>query len=151
MVANKLRVLAVIFLLFIFTFKVGKSYKNSIDYAGGTSNHCNDNFHYHVSLLQSSIPACTGRVLETKTARRAKALPKIYFTTIYLYCKPARKIERWRLPKRGYTLSLQYSGLCWYLFQIHLQRRACFQVASHLLHQWRPGVGKKSTERFVLH
>ena len=65
MVANKLRELAAIFLLFIFTFKVGKSYKNSIDYAGGTSNHCNDNFHYYVSLLQSSIPACTGRVLET--------------------------------------------------------------------------------------
>ena len=48
------------FLLFIFTFKVGKSGKNSIDYAGGASDHCNDNFHYHASLLQSSIPTGAG-------------------------------------------------------------------------------------------
>ena len=49
--------LAALFLLFIFTFEVGKSCKNSIDYAGDTGYHSNDNFHYHASPLQSSIPA----------------------------------------------------------------------------------------------
>ena len=53
------------FLLFIFTFKVGKSCKNSINYAGDTGYHSNDNFHYHASLLQSSIPTFVGRVRET--------------------------------------------------------------------------------------
>ena len=40
----------------LFAFKVRKSSKNSIDYVGGASDHCNDNFHYHASPLQSSIP-----------------------------------------------------------------------------------------------
>ena len=41
----------------LFAFKVRKSSKNSIDYVGGASDHYNDNFHYHASPLQSSIPA----------------------------------------------------------------------------------------------
>ena len=70
--------LAVIFLLFIFTFKVGKSGKNSIDYVGGASDHCNDNFHYHASLLQSSIPTGAGRVEETNR-QESQALPMVLF------------------------------------------------------------------------
>ena len=50
-----IQTLAVIFLLFV--LKVRKSGKNSIDYVGDASYHDNDNFHYHASLLQSSIPA----------------------------------------------------------------------------------------------
>ena len=50
-----IQTLAVIFLLFV--LKVRKSGKNSIDYVGDASYHDNDNFHYHASPLQSSIPA----------------------------------------------------------------------------------------------
>ena len=72
------------FLLFIFTFKVGKSYKNSIDYVSGTSDHCNDNFHYHVSLLQSSIPACTGRVLETNRQKSQGTSHVLFYHNIFV-------------------------------------------------------------------
>ena len=58
-----IQTLAVIFLLFV--LKVRKSGKNSIDYVGDASYHGNDNFHYHASPLQSSIPTGAGRVEET--------------------------------------------------------------------------------------
>ena len=44
----------------LFAFEVRKSSKNSTDYVGGASDHCNDNFHYHESPLQSSIPTKEG-------------------------------------------------------------------------------------------